>query len=62
VQVSDGSATVTTTANAVVLSAMTAQTSFTSTVFEAKAIGAPSVTFYLIKVGLARRSTASGLP
>ena len=52
----------TTTANAVVLSAMTALTSFTSTVFEAKAIGAPSVTFYLIKVGRACLSTASGLP
>ena len=50
-QVTDGSATVTTTANAVVLSAQTAQASFTSTVLEARTTVAPSGTFYLIKVG-----------
>ena len=51
VQVTDGSATVTTTADAVVLSAQTALSSFTSTVLEARATVAPSGTFYLIKVG-----------
>ena len=50
-QVTDGSATVTTTANAVVLSAQTAQTSFTSTVLEARTTVAPVGTFYLIRVG-----------
>ena len=58
VQVTDGSATVTTTANAVVLSAQTAQTSFTSTVLEARTTVAPSGTFYLIKVGGVRGGAA----
>jgi hypothetical protein len=48
--VADGSATVRTTANAVVLSAQTGATSFTSTVLEARTTVAPSGTFYLIKV------------
>ena len=50
-QVTDGSATVKTTANAVVLSAETAESGFTSTVLEARTTVAPSGTFYLIKVG-----------
>ena len=50
VQVSDGSATVTTTANAVVLSAQTGLTSFTSTVLEARTTAAPVGAFYLFKV------------
>ena len=50
-QVTDGSATVKTTANAVVLSAQTAESGFTSTVLEARTTVAPSGTFYLIKVG-----------
>ena len=51
VQVTDGGATVKTTANAVVLSAETAESGFTSTVLEARTTVAPSGTFYLIKVG-----------
>ena len=50
-QVTDGSATVKTTANAVVLSAQTAESGFTSTVLEARTTVAPSGAFYLIKVG-----------
>ena len=61
VQVTDGSATVTTTLNAVVLSAQTGLTSFTSTVLEARTTVAPSGTFYLIKVGSVCLRTAVGL-
>ena len=59
VKVLDGSVTVTTTANAVVLSAQTAETSFASTVLEARTTTAPSGTFYLIKVGCVCGSAGS---